>query len=467
MSSIHFVSPSEKFESYEIINNQPYAEHLTQFLESKVEDGYVLNLNAEWGAGKTTFLQCWYNELKDNHPVVYFDAWKSDFTKDPMLALMDAFHQQLISPLSTNKKLVENFLSKGSHFLKAALPSLLLGYVKHNGGMDSDESLLESASEKFGIPEENLSDALRDTMKAMLTQKSRVEGIEEFKETLVELNKAYVQVFPEKNGPVFVLIDELDRCRPTYAIETIECIKHFFNTKNFIFVLATDTNQLQHSIKSIYGANFDSLTYLSRFFDNSATLPTPNRKSFVQMKLTKQLDEKKLDPILFDVIEAIFEWHGTHSLREIQKIISIIEIAAVQKKSYCIIVLMILSLLKRCYPNNYKKLKELKACPYVNGNNTRKEEHIHGKPTQFKLTDYRKENVETLLYLGTAGTWERVHPEKLSYYVNRQVSGSEITNACCALIKEHLVNAELKEATHQEHFDLIEFAGFFSEATLE
>ncbi|OEF42810.1 hypothetical protein OAE_14525 [Vibrio cyclitrophicus 1F289] len=467
MSNIHFISPDERFEKYEIINNQPYAEHLTQFLKSKAENGYVLNLNAEWGAGKTTFLQCWYNELKDNHPVVYFDAWKSDFTKDPMLALMDAFHEQLISPLNQNKELIEKFFSKGSHFVKTALPSLLVGYLKSRGGMDGEDSLLTSASEEFGISESDLSDALKDTMKAMLNQKNRVEGIEEFKDVLVQLSEDYIEVHPNQSSPVFVLIDELDRCRPTYAIEVIECVKHFFNTKNFIFVLATDTNQLQHSIKSIYGAGFDSLTYLSRFFDNSATLPTPNRKSLVQMKVTEQLNEKKLDPRLFDTIEAIFEWHGTHSLREIQKIISIIEIAKPQKKSYCIIVLMIFSLLKRCYPNNYKKLKELKVAPYVNGTNTRKEEHIHGKRIQLKLTNYRQENVETILYLTSSGVWERVSHEELKYYENRQPSGGEVNEACCALIREYWMNTGFKQATQQEHFDLIEFAGFFSDTILK
>lgn len=79
-----FVPHTEVFDNYNIINHQPFAQHLTSFLNSKSEVGYVLNLNAEWGAGKTTFLQCWYNELKESHPVIYFDSWKSDFTHDAM-----------------------------------------------------------------------------------------------------------------------------------------------------------------------------------------------------------------------------------------------------------------------------------------------------------------------------------------------------------------------------------------------
>ncbi|MEZ8831170.1 P-loop NTPase fold protein [Vibrio cyclitrophicus] len=461
MSNIHFVSPDERFEKYEIINNQPYAEHLTQFLKSKAENGYVLNLNAEWGAGKTTFLQCWYNELKENYPVVYFDAWKSDFTKDPMLALMDAFHQQLISPLSQNKELIGKFFSKGSHFVKTALPSLLVGYLKNKGGMDGEDSLLTSASEEFGISENDLSDALKDTMKAMLNQKNRVEGIEEFKEVLSQLSKDYIEVYPNLSNPVFVLIDELDRCRPTYAIEVIECVKHFFNTKNFIFVLATDTNQLQHSIKSIYGAKFDSLTYLSRFFDNSTTLPVPNRREYIEVTVAGYLHNTNLHPRVLNFVDVIFEWHGTRSLREIQKIISVIDIASSQEKSYSVIALIVISLLKKCYPEHYALLKDNRVNPYKGQYGSHSPEHIRGRYTSFELTNRNKESAEIILHTAAAGNWGARKAHSLDHYRDLKVEGSRIDETITALIKESLTYPNLEEATMVEHFSLIEFAGFF------
>ncbi|ROR57445.1 KAP-like P-loop domain-containing protein [Vibrio crassostreae] len=461
MSNIHFISPDERFEKYEIINNQPYAEHLTQFLKSKAENGYVLNLNAEWGAGKTTFFQCWYNELKENHPVVYFDAWKSDFTKDPMLALMDAFHEQLISPLNQNKELIEKFFSKGSHFVKTALPSLLVGYLKNKGGMDGEDSLLTSASDEFGIPENDLSDALKDTMKAMLNQKNRVEGIEEFKDVLVQLSEDYIEVHPNQSSPVFVLIDELDRCRPTYAIEVIECVKHFFNTKNFIFVLATDTNQLQHSIKSIYGAKFDSLTYLSRFFDNSATLPAPNRKKYIEAAVKKHLNGKDLHPQVPAFIDTVFEWHETRSLREIQKTINVIDIAMSQEKSYRIIILIVLTLLKRCYPENYKTLKNNNLNPYSSRHGTSHENKIKGKHSRFELTNHTKESAEAILHVVASGLWRNKTPTSLDTYLDQKIEGQRIDEVASALLKESLTNQDSIEANMAEHFSLIEFAGFF------
>ena len=79
-----------------------------------------------------------------------------------------------------------------------------------------------------------------------------------------------------------VLVDELDRCRPNYSIEMLEVIKHFFTTKNFVFVVATDSTQLQKSIKAVYGADFDSKQYLKRFFNREARLAPPDLKTFIE-----------------------------------------------------------------------------------------------------------------------------------------------------------------------------------------
>ena len=49
------------------------------------------------------------------------------------------------------------------------------------------------------------------------------------------------------------LIDELDRCRPTYAVETIEKIKHLFSVPGIIWVLVMNKEQIESSIQKVYG----------------------------------------------------------------------------------------------------------------------------------------------------------------------------------------------------------------------
>jgi hypothetical protein len=102
---------------------------------------------------------------------------------------------------------------------------------------------------------------------------------QDFKKQARELVDFALEDNPNKQ--VFIFIDELDRCRPTYAIEMLETVKHLFDIPNFIFVLSTDTSQLQHSIKAVYGHDFDSHEYLSRFFEQRLTLPELNYFEFL------------------------------------------------------------------------------------------------------------------------------------------------------------------------------------------
>lgn len=96
-----------------------------------------------------------------------------------------------------------------------------------------------------------------------------------------------VECIPSHNNKVFILIDELDRCRPSYAIEMLETIKHFFELKNYVFVVATDTEQLSHSVKAVYGDFFDGKEYLSRFSQDLPNFPSLIVKTFQRSWLRK------------------------------------------------------------------------------------------------------------------------------------------------------------------------------------
>lgn len=77
------------------------------------------------------------------------------------------------------------------------------------------------------------------------------------------------------SAKVVIIIDELDRCRPTYAIELLERVKHLFDASGVVFILGIDRRQLNHSIRSLYGSEFDATGYLRRFIDLDYRLPEP------------------------------------------------------------------------------------------------------------------------------------------------------------------------------------------------
>lgn len=269
-----------------------YAEFLTEFLSSLDNQNYVMNLDAEWGAGKTYFLQRWYHTIKENHPAVYIDAWTHDFSDEPLLAVISAITNYFKekSP-ETGAQKAKELAGRSWRFSKKIAPELVRGLTKKLSGVDiskiSSDDPIDSVSDikldgdqTNGIEDFSLL-AGKAFEVALADHSEKVEEMEFFKISIRSWLKEIVAANVNLNLPMFVFIDELDRCRPTYAIELLETVKHLFDIEGVIFVITTDTGQLQHSIKAVYGEGFDSSKYLYRFFDRSFSLKKPEIRDFI------------------------------------------------------------------------------------------------------------------------------------------------------------------------------------------
>ena len=118
---------------------------------------------------------------------------------------------------------------------------------------------------------------------------TRLEGIskdyaqcvatrEELKSALTKLGE---EVKGKTHKPLLVIVDELDRCRPTYAIELLERIKHLFCIENIVFILGIDKEQLGKSIAAVYG-DINVEWYLHRFVDVEMGLPDATKDIFIE-----------------------------------------------------------------------------------------------------------------------------------------------------------------------------------------
>lgn len=295
-----------------------YADFLTNYLAAEGKQrNYVLNLNAEWGAGKTWFIKRWYMELKANYPTVYIDAWQQDFSDDPLLTVISSIIDQL--KMIAGK---ENPIPEG-------MRQRLLGLFKVGGKL-----ALKAAIKKAGLEEDDFSlegDDANLLVDALCSnQKERYESIQYLKQEIRQWVEGAVGLGNgELDYPAFILIDELDRCRPSYAVEMLETIKHIFDIPNVVFVLATDTEQLQHAIKVIYGAGFDAQNYLGRFFQRKFTLNTISKRDFITKKLEKRIpltSSIKMWPdvmapnVIINVITAICDYFSM-SLRQVEQLV--------------------------------------------------------------------------------------------------------------------------------------------------
>lgn len=282
--------PKDDYPS-DLMSRAHHAKHLTKFLVEKGKEGnYVLNINATWGSGKTYFLKRWMDEISPFYPSVYIDSWSSDNSDEPLLCVVSEVIGKLKS-LKNISKLENNIFEAVARVIKIAAPSVM-------------KSVASKAMEKYGIKVEESIEIFSNeevadfggklVEKAIQAHEDTGKGVVQIKDSIQKWLSAVVEnQLNILDYPLFIFIDELDRCRPTYAIEMLETIKHIFDMKNVVFVIATDKEQLQHSIKAIYGEGFNSRLYLDRFFTRTVTLNETSRRDFITYRLRNSKSFKK------------------------------------------------------------------------------------------------------------------------------------------------------------------------------
>lgn len=243
----------------------------------------VLAVNAEWGAGKTFFLRHFAKDLEQaGHPVICFDAWANDYTEDALLSFLAEMMEQLATKLPNHEKVVAQVTEKALALMKAVAKVGGHVLVKKGIGMGMDE-FSEEIKPKEDKDDDDVQGKLQDAIGNAIfgSHKSKKQAIEDFRGALRFL-LANVADNDKRKPPIFVLVDELDRCRPDFSIKLLEGIKHIFAVEGVYFVLGINQGQLQESIKVLYGNNFEAHGYLRRFIDVEYQLTSPNSVDFVR-----------------------------------------------------------------------------------------------------------------------------------------------------------------------------------------
>ncbi len=247
------------------LEREPYARVLTEIVNAYA-DGFVLAINNEWGTGKTTFVKMWQQQLKnEGFKTIYFNAWENDFDSNPLVALMSELNS--LTNVK-NKKVFKSVIEKGAILVKNIAPSLAKSLIKKYV-VDIDEISVEAIENATKASTELLLEEIKE-------YSSKKKTIIEFRK---ELEKFVKQA--DNSKPLIFIVDELDRCRPSYSVEVLEQIKHFFSVCGIVFVLSFDKNHLASAVKGFYGSEqIDSNEYLRRFIDLEYSIPIPQTKLF-------------------------------------------------------------------------------------------------------------------------------------------------------------------------------------------
>jgi len=269
------VSSDNPFQKY-TLERKPLVEFLASLI-GRLEGPFVLALDSPWGTGKTTIVKMLQAKLAlDQFQCIYFNAWKVDYVTDPLVALVSVLDGVHLTDAEAETSF-RGHLKAAKRITSAVAKRAVVAGVKAAtlGVLDIEGDYEKIAADASGEAAGNLVDAF---------QKEK-QALEEFR---VEVEKAINQLKAagKKENLVF-FIDELDRCRPTFAIEMLERVKHLFDVPNIVFVLAIDKSQLEASTAAVYGEKIDAPEYLRRFIDLDYGIPLLQSKKFTDTLLTR------------------------------------------------------------------------------------------------------------------------------------------------------------------------------------
>lgn len=299
--------PDDDIWGDDLLNRKAEAEFLLRFLQGRhtvrlnqgLPFSHVVNLDADWGYGKSFFLDRLGKQLRaEGHIVAEVNAWESDFAEDPLLPVM-ASVENALRPYLGQREVVARWQAVKANIgaiAQAAAVGVAKAFAaKYVPGMAeaiSGAIMADQAKAGGAVVEAGLSEATNKAVATVIDSfaKGALEEHQKLAATISNFRRDLADVLSAVDGqnvpmPMYILVDELDRCRPTYAVTMLERIKHLFDVENVVFLVATNTRELVHSISAVYGNNFDGARYLNRFFDVSYSLAAPDEPLFIVEEL--------------------------------------------------------------------------------------------------------------------------------------------------------------------------------------
>ena len=255
------------------------AQRLTK-LYGSLEQCTVSILDGRWGSGKTVFVRQWKHQLETQGiPCIYFDAFAADYVESPFRALASAFVRAAKQAQGHDKKTYDDFLNAASKVAKViAAPAAKIAVKAVTLGLIGSAELEDFKAVAEGIAGD-LSDVSASAVKTMLEEQAGDEAsFEALRTSLAELpvllakklgdGHKKTEVADDEFSPsLVVIIDELDRCRPDFALGVLEVLKHFFRAERVHFVLVTNLNHLLLSVEKRYGVGEAAGEYIQKFYD--------------------------------------------------------------------------------------------------------------------------------------------------------------------------------------------------------
>ncbi len=345
----------------DLFNRKPFWESLANLILNSWNESLTISIDANRWEWKTTFLKMWKNYLiterstqENKLNIIYFDSFKNDYIEDPFIPLF----WEIINNFWLDKKTLKD---KWINLIKWILP--LLWKVWARWVMKWDNEQIDNDLEK--LIEWDIVSQIWKTLEEYIK-----------KDSLVNDFKLTVEKLIEGKWQMIFIIDELDRCRPDFALRLLERIKHFFDIKWLYFVLWINKKQILNYINKIYW-NIESEEYLQKFIDIETNLPknTSERNNdyekYIEYLINAQYkDIFNLFSNRIDSMKELILFLSNHyniSFRELEKIFNYLALTYKSLKnpenlnSYFLIIILLFIRVKNSYIySEIKKWKNMK-----------------------------------------------------------------------------------------------------------
>lgn len=270
--------------------------------------------------------------LPPERAVIYLDAFASETVDDPLLCILAAIRDEFPDE-ETRKEIRQRVMSVMKMGWKVLLKALAAHLLKQDG---------EGIAELADAAQDGANDLIDRTVDNLLDQYAHAQqNIEALQETIA---KATAQ------RPILFFIDELDRCRPDFALSILELVKHVFDIPGIKFIFVANLEQLKAAIRKRYGQDVDANVYLEKFVKIEIGLSShTNARKYLHNSIilferyAKKYGLVQIEQQYFirNLIRALIIKHNI-SLRSVQKIIRLIEVYRSLAETDCFV--------KECYP---------------------------------------------------------------------------------------------------------------------
>jgi dephospho-CoA kinase len=245
-----------------------------------IDEPLVIVLDGPWGSGKSVFIKQWAGLLRERGaPVIYFDAFQHDYYEDAFLALSAEIYATAKTELKREQSTAKRFLDRAKKVGTVLAPVAArvgarvgtAGFLSLEDVAAGDEAAKAAVKALGDESAKAVERAIEERLRKSVDERAAMEA---FRQALSDL-AAKLAEREEKDEayPLVFIVDELDRCRPPFALGIVERIKHLFSVPGVCFILVTNLQQLETSVQGAYGATFDAHTYLEKFYHLRVALP--------------------------------------------------------------------------------------------------------------------------------------------------------------------------------------------------